>query len=43
MMRYFQKMHTGAGSVTSQFQKLEKLGAATSKSLPEHIVRALED
>lgn len=39
----FSKMHTGAGSVTSQFQKLEKLGAATSKSLPEHIVRALED
>jgi len=39
----FSRMHSGAGSITSQFQKLEKLGAATSKSLPEHITRALED
>ena len=39
----FSKMHTGSGSVTSQFIKLEKLGAAASKSLPEHITRAIEE
>ncbi|OHE07708.1 MAG: DNA recombinase [Sulfurimonas sp. RIFOXYD12_FULL_33_39] len=39
----FSKMHSGAGSITSQFQKLEQLGAASSKKLPEHIIRALED
>ena len=37
------KLHGGAGSLTSQFQKLEKLGAATSKALPEHIIRQIED
>lgn len=39
----FSKMHTGAGSVTSQFQMLEKLGAATSKKLPEHINKQIEE
>lgn len=39
----FSKMHSGAGSLTSQFKKLEKLGAATSKELPEHINRQLEE
>lgn len=39
----FSKMHSGTGSITSQFQKLEQLGAATSKKLPEHVLRALED
>lgn len=39
----FSKMHSGAGSITSQFKKLEKLGAATSKELPEHINRQLEE
>ncbi len=39
----FSKMHSGAGSITSQFQKLQKLGAATSKKLPEHINKLLED
>ena len=39
----FSKMHTGSGSVTSQFVKLEKLGAAASKSLPDHINRQLEE
>jgi DNA recombination protein RmuC len=39
----FSKMHNGAGSITSQFKKLERLGAATNKTLPEHIVKALED
>jgi DNA recombination protein RmuC len=37
------RLHVGAGSLTSQFQKLEKLGAASSKSLPEHIIRQLEE
>ena len=39
----FSKMHSGSGSVTSQFVKLEKLGAAASKNLPQHITRKLED
>ena len=39
----YSKMHSGSGSITSQFQKLEKLGAAASKELPEHISRGLED
>jgi len=33
------KLHGGTGSLTSQFQKLEKLGAAASKKLPEHVAR----
>ena len=37
------KLHTGAGSITSQFQKLEKLGAAASKKLPEHIARQSQE
>lgn len=37
------KMTSGAGSITSQFSKLEKLGAAASKELPEHISRGLEE
>jgi len=37
------RMISGAGSITSQFNKLKKLGAATSKDLPEHINRAIED
>ena len=37
------KMHSGAGSITSQFIKLKKLGAATSKELPEHIQRQIEE
>ncbi|MCF6309214.1 MAG: DNA recombination protein RmuC [Sulfurimonas sp.] len=39
----FGKMHSGAGSITSQFKKLEKLGAATSKKLPEHINKQIEE
>ncbi len=39
----YSKMHSGSGSITSQFQKLEKLGAAASKELPEHIARRTED
>ena len=39
----YNKLHVGAGSITTQFQKLEKLGAATNKSIPEHIVRQIED
>jgi DNA recombination protein RmuC len=33
----YNKLHTGSGSITSQFQKLEKLGAASSKRLPKSI------
>ena len=39
----FSRMHSGAGSITAQFQKLEKLGASTSKSLPEHILKQIQD
>jgi DNA recombination protein RmuC len=39
----FGKMHSGAGSITSQFQKLQTLGAANSKTLPEYIARQLEE
>jgi len=39
----YSKLHSGSGSITSQFQKLEKLGAATSKDLPQHITRNIED
>jgi len=30
----YNKLHIGSGSITTQFQKLEKLGAASSKKLP---------
>lgn len=39
----FAKLHSGSGSITSQFQKLQKLGAANSKNLPEHIAGKIED
>lgn len=39
----FAKMHSGHGSITSQFQRLQKLGAATSKKLPEHINKQIEE
>ncbi|WP_345993951.1 DNA recombination protein RmuC [Sulfurimonas sp. HSL-1716] len=39
----YNKLHLGAGSITTQFQKLEKLGAAASKSIPEHIARQIEE
>ncbi|TKI70990.1 DNA recombination protein RmuC [Sulfurimonas crateris] len=34
----FAKLHSGSGSITSQFQKLQKLGAANSKNLPEYML-----
>lgn len=34
----FSKLHSGSGSITSQFQKLQKLGAANSKNLPQHML-----
>lgn len=37
------KLHGGAGSLTSQFHKLEKLGAAASKKLPDHVARQIEE
>ena len=39
----FSKMHNGRGSVTSQFDKLKKLGAAASKELPQNIAKQIED
>lgn len=39
----FSKLHSGSGSITSQFQKLQRLGAANSKNLPEHITKLNED
>jgi len=39
----YAKLHTGSGSITSRFEKIEKLGAAASKKLPEHITRQIED
>lgn len=39
----FSKMHSGTGSVTSQFEKLQRLGAAASKKLPEHILKQIQD
>ncbi|MEA3491243.1 MAG: DNA recombination protein RmuC [Campylobacterota bacterium] len=38
----YSKLHTGTGSLSSQFQKLEKLGAAASKKLPDHVLREIE-
>ena len=39
----YARLHTGAGSLTSQFLKLEKLGAAASKRLPEHVLREIKE
>ncbi|ABB43421.1 Protein of unknown function DUF195 [Sulfurimonas denitrificans DSM 1251] len=39
----FSKLHTGSGSITSQFQKLESLGAQSSKVLPKSLTDASED
>lgn len=38
----FSKMHIGAGSITSQFLKLEQLGAASTKKLPSNIQNQLQ-
>lgn len=38
----YNRLHMGSGSITSQFYKLEKLGAATSKKLPNHLLNELE-
>jgi len=39
----FLKLHSGHGSITSQFQKLEALGAGSSKTLPKSLTDASED
>ena len=39
----FSKLHSGAGSITSQFQKLEALSAGSSKTLPKSLTDASED
>jgi DNA recombination protein RmuC len=38
----YAKLHSGAGSITTQFDKLQKLGAATTKHLPESVKRQIE-
>ncbi|SFV53678.1 DNA recombination protein RmuC [hydrothermal vent metagenome] len=38
----YRKLHTGNGSITSQFKKLEILGAAATKDLPNHILKEIE-
>jgi len=38
----YRKLHTGSGSITSQFKKLEILGAAATKELPNHILKEIE-
>jgi len=38
----YTRLHSGAGSLTSQFKKKKKLGAAASKRLPEHVLREIE-
>lgn len=35
------RLHKGSGSITSQFHKLEKLGASARKRLPEHVLREI--
>ena len=39
----FAQLHTGVGSVTSQFEKLKELGAKATKSLPQSVKKALEE
>jgi DNA recombination protein RmuC len=39
----FSKLHSGAGSITSQFQKLEALGAQSSKALPKSLTDVSEE
>lgn len=39
----YSKLHTGSGSITSQFQKLEKLGAAASKKLSKQHLNEIEE
>lgn len=38
----FSRMHTGAGSITSQFHKLKLLGAKNSKNLDDEVLRKLD-
>ncbi len=37
------RLHLGSGSLTNQFEKLKKLGAASSKSLPQHMLENPND
>lgn len=38
----FSRMHTGVGSITSQFHKLKLLGAKNSKNLDDEVLRKLD-
>ncbi|MEA2110516.1 MAG: DNA recombination protein RmuC [Campylobacterota bacterium] len=39
----YNKLHDGKGSVTSQLHKLKEMGASTSKSLPDNVLKMIED
>ncbi len=39
----YNKLHEGKGSLTSQLHKLKKMGASTSKNLPEKILKKIEE
>lgn len=39
----YNKLHEGKGSLTSQLHKLKKMGASTSKTLPENILKTIEE
>ena len=39
----YNKLHDGKGSLTSQLHKLKKMGAATSKTLPQNILNNMEE
>jgi len=39
----YNKLHDGKGSLTSQLHKLKEMGASTSKSLPNEVLRLIDD
>ncbi len=38
----YNKLHDGKGSLTSQLHKLKEMGATTSKSLPDNVVKKIQ-
>ncbi len=39
----YNKLHGGKGSLTSQLHKLKQMGASTSKSLPDDLLKSMEE
>jgi DNA recombination protein RmuC len=39
----YNKLHDGKGSLTSQLHKLKEMGASTSKSLPDEVLKRIDD